>query len=82
MDDIIIICWGDHTQKVVDEGKSTDKNLKIMKDILGDLQLGMNKKHSVEVVDAESEFKFSYLGYTFTGQTQSEKLNVSVDSKN
>lgn len=52
-----------------------------MKDILGDLQLGMNKKHSVEVVDAESEFKFSYLGYTFTGQTQSEKLNVSVDSK-
>ena len=43
MDDIIIICWGDHTQKVVDEGKSTDKNLKIMKDILGDLQLGMNK---------------------------------------
>ena len=81
VDDIIIICWGDHTQKVVDEGKSTDKNLKIMKDILGDLQLGMNKKHSVEVVDAESEFKFSYLGYTFTGQTQSEKLNVSVDSK-
>lgn len=32
-------------------------------------------------MDAESEFKFSYLGYTFTGQTQSEKLNVSVDSK-
>lgn len=74
VDDIIIILYGNHKDEKT-------HLLMLVSDLLQQYQLKLNDKTKLEVINKENRLKFSYLGYSFESQKNSEEFIISVSDE-